>query len=64
MEGDRTIRALSRIEAALARIEASSRRVASSGGELRALQGKHDRLRSAVQSSLEELDQLIESAQG
>ena len=34
------------------------------GTELAALAGKHARLRDAVQTSLEQLDQLIEGAQG
>lgn len=66
MDGDRTARALARIDAALARIEANAQQAGgqSGQGELAALQARHDRLRAAVQGSLEELDQLIEGAQG
>lgn len=66
MDADRSKAAMARIEAALARIEGAARapRVASAGPELAELQAKHDRLRSAVQDSLEQLDQLIEGAQG
>lgn len=64
MDGDRSKRALARIEAALARIEAASRRSASaSGAELDELRARHARLRAAVQDGLEQLDSLIEGAQ-
>jgi len=65
METDRTSTALSRIKAALARIEAAAqaRRAADQGADLARLQGQHDRLRAAVQDSLEQLDLLIEGAQ-
>lgn len=65
MDGDRSRRALARIEAALARIEAASHRSGTaSGGELAALKERHERLRAAVQDGLEQLDSLIEGAQG
>ena len=71
MEAERSKHAIARIEAALARIEAapvtslSVTSVASSeGGDLAALTAKHARLRDAVQDSLEQLDHLIEGAQG
>jgi hypothetical protein len=66
MDADRSKAAMARIEAALARIEGAARapRAASTGPELAELQAKHDRLRGAVQDSLEQLDQLIEGAQG
>jgi hypothetical protein len=62
MEADRSSRALARIEAALARIERAQPPAGSPDVELEALRGKHARLRSAVQASLEELDQLIDGA--
>ncbi|MBN8501895.1 MAG: hypothetical protein J0M19_12165 [Sphingomonadales bacterium] len=63
---DRSSRALARIEQALARIEAASHRSAPISGstELADLQGRHDRLKAAVQDSLVQLDQLIEGTQG
>ncbi|HEX4848480.1 MAG TPA: hypothetical protein VFV30_10075 [Novosphingobium sp.] len=65
MDEDRSSRALARIEGALARIEAAARRPAASGdAALQELQARHDRLRGAVQESLEQLDQLIEGTQG
>ena len=67
MSGERSSRALARIEAALARIEAASRRGAPSGAssdELADLRTRHENLRAAVSDSLAELDQLIEGAQG
>ena len=66
MSGDRTSRALARIETALQRIEAATRKsvtAAASSTELADLQSRHDRLRAAVTDSLAELDQLIEGAQ-
>jgi hypothetical protein len=66
MDADRTTSAMARIEAALARIEraAAHSRASAQGADLAQLQQKHDRLRAAVQESLEQLDQLIEGAQG
>ena len=71
MEAERSKHAIARIEAALARIEAApvssapATSAASDGGsDLAALSAKHARLRDAVQTSLEQLDQLIEGAQG
>lgn len=66
MNGDRTSRALARIDAALARIEAAPRPTgpAPGGEDMARLQARHDRLRAAVQDSLDQLDQLIEGAQG
>ena len=65
MSGERTNRALARIEAALARIEAAARRPRpepADAAELVALQTRHAQLRAAVTETLTELDQLIESA--
>ncbi|MBS0481017.1 MAG: hypothetical protein JSR96_02495 [Proteobacteria bacterium] len=66
MDGDRIARAQARIDAALARIEAGTRMAGDSSGdnELAQLQDRHDRLRAAVQDSLDQLDQLIEGGQG
>ncbi len=65
MDGDRSKRALARIEAALARIEAAVHRSGeASSAELEALKTRHRRLRTAVQDGLVELDSLIEGAQG
>jgi hypothetical protein len=66
MDADRSKAAMARIEAALARIEGAARvpRAGETGPQLADLQAKHDRLRAAVQDSLEQLDQLIEGAQG
>ena len=66
MSGDRSSRALARIEAALERIEAATRNRAhraASSDELADLRSRHERLRAAVTDSLAELDQLIEGAQ-
>ena len=65
MDGERSKRALARIEAALARIEAASQRAgAAAGADLEALKSRHGRLRAAVQDGLVELDSLIEGPQG
>jgi hypothetical protein len=67
MSGERSSRALARIDAALARIEAASRHGATSvasSDELADLRARHENLRAAVSDSLAELDQLIEGAQG
>ena len=67
MSGERSSRALARIEAALERIEAATRRgaqVGASSEELADLRSRHEKLRAAVTDSLAELDQLIEGAQG
>jgi hypothetical protein len=66
MSGDRSSRALARIEVALARIEHASRQAptGSDGEELAQLKVRHAALRAAVTDSLEQLDQLIEGAQG
>jgi hypothetical protein len=65
MSGDRTNRALARIEAALERIEAAARRRPEpvNAAELAELQARHGRLRAAVTDSLAELDQLIAGAE-
>ncbi len=66
MSGDRSSRALVRIEAALERLEAAARKgamAAASSEELADLRTRHARLREAVSGSLAELDQLIEGAQ-
>lgn len=66
MDADRSTRALARIEAALARIEAAARRPADAAdaAELSSLKVRHERLRSVVGESLQQLDQLIEATQG
>lgn len=67
MSGERSSRALARIEVALERIEAATRRGARPGAsseELADLRTRHEQLRAAVSDSLAELDQLIEGAQG
>jgi hypothetical protein len=66
MSGDRSERALARIEAALARIEGAARQPRSSGddGELDRLRGRHERLRAAVSDSLVQLDTLIAGPRG
>lgn len=66
MDEDRSSRALARIQQALARIEVAARRPVHSTGntDLDQLSARHDRLRGAVQQSLEQLDQLIEGTQG
>ena len=69
MEGDRSKRAIARIEDALARIEAAAGHFAASPAdappqsndeELAALRERHERLRSAVVQSLEQIDAMIE----
>jgi Mg2+ and Co2+ transporter CorA len=62
MEADRSSRAIARIERALDRIERAALRSGGSDAELAALRERHARLRTAVQGSLEELDQLIDGA--
>lgn len=68
MDEDRSSRALARIEQALARIEAASRRpvpvATPDTAELDRLRARHNRLRGAVQESLQQLDLLIEGTQG
>ncbi len=66
MDDDRSSRALARINQALGRIEAALAhpRPAAADAELAALRLRHERLRTAVQGSLEQLDQLIEGTQG
>ena len=68
MTADRSTFAIARIEAALAQIEAARAKASVASGdstaELTALRARHLQLRAAVQGSLHELDQLIESAQG
>lgn len=60
MDGDRTARAVARIEAALARIEAAARHPRLSAAEPdTALAARHALLRDAVGRSLSQLDQLI-----
>ncbi len=61
MDGDRCERALTRIAAAAERIEAAARKPRAGGddGELAALRGRHDRLRTVITQSLAEIDQLI-----
>lgn len=69
MEDNRSSRALARIEHALERIEAAARQPEASltppnDAAIELLQARHDRLRTAVQDSLRQLDQLIEGTQG
>jgi hypothetical protein len=70
MNEHRSSRALARIDQALARIEGAAHRSKPATGtasgvlELDQLRVRHDRLRRAVQDSLEQLDQLIEGTQG
>ena len=68
MAADRSTLAIARIEAALAQIEAAPAQVkdvsGSAAAEFAALRTRHAQLRTAVQGSLQELDQLIEGAQG
>lgn len=66
MNGERSSRALARIDAALARIEHAARRqpAGAEPAELARLQARHAALRAAVTDSLEQLDQLIEGTQG
>lgn len=62
MDGDRSERALARIEAALARIEVAAQKPRNQGddGELTRLRDRHARLRLAVSESLAQLDAMIE----
>lgn len=68
MDENRSSRALARIEQALARIEAASRCpapvAAPDTAELDGLRARHNRLRGAVQESLQQLDLLIDGTQG
>ncbi len=67
MDADRTTTALARIDAALARIEAAAahvRDVKAAGAELERLRARHGKLRAAVSDGLQQLDLLIEGAQG
>jgi hypothetical protein len=66
MEGERTSRAMARIDTALARIEAAALRPTSAAdpAEFDNLKRRHDRLRAAVQDGLEQLDALIAGGQG
>ena len=61
MNGDRSERAFTRIEAALARVEAAARRprVGGNVADADTLRAKHEQLRSAVTQSLDQLDRLI-----
>lgn len=56
MDGDRTEKALFRIEAALARLETAAARSVGGSGELEA---RHKQLRSAVTQALSQLDALL-----
>lgn len=66
MEEDRSRHALARIEAALQRIESAAQasRTRPDQAELVQLQSRHDRLRAAVQESMQLIDELIEGARG
>lgn len=66
MEGERILRALSRIEAAAARIErAALQRPSSSGSDGDpALERKYEALRSETGAALAELDRLIGALEG
>jgi hypothetical protein len=61
MNGDRSEKALMRIEAALARLEAAAQRPrgVAEGGDIAQLRHKHEQLRHAVTLSLQQLDALI-----
>ncbi len=66
MNEDRSSRALARIEQALTRIEAAASRPApvSHEAELSELRTRHRHLVNAVESSLQQLDLLLETPQG
>lgn len=67
MEPDRTATAFARIEAALARIETAGRQSGdhkTQVAELDQLRARHSKLRAAVSDGLQQLDLLIEGAQG
>ena len=66
MSGDRSERALARIEAALARIEVAARSARSrdDDGEVTQLRARHAKLRSAVTDSLAQLDAMLEGPRG
>jgi hypothetical protein len=66
MNGDRSERALARIEAALARIEVAARKPRSLGddGDLTRLAGRHERLRAAATEALAQLDTILEGPRG
>ena len=59
MDGDRTTRALARIEAALGRIESASRHPAAAAPVNSHLDARHAKLMQAVAQSLRQLDELI-----
>ena len=59
MDGDRTTRALTRIDAALARIEAAARRPTAAIPTDPGLSERHTKLKDAVTQSLRQLDDLI-----
>ena len=59
MDGDRTTRALTRIDAALARIDAAARRPAPAVPTDSGLAVRHNQLKDAVTQSLRQLDDLI-----
>lgn len=63
MNGERSTRALARIEAALGRIEAAAREAGGGnddGAQLAALRTRHNRLRAVVQDQLQQLDLMID----
>lgn len=60
MDGDRTHKALLRIDTALARLEAAAQQPA---GDESALAERHRALRAAVSATVSRLDALIESQQ-
>ncbi|WAT18210.1 hypothetical protein OZN62_01130 [Aurantiacibacter sp. MUD11] len=69
MEGERTARAMARIEAASARIEAAVRQRAASAVSATPasdpeLQRRFDHLQQEARVALEQIDQLIEELEG
>ena len=69
MEGDRSQRAMARIEAALARIDAASAQIAataqpSTTPNVMSLVNKHEALREDVAATMRDLDKLIAEIEG
>lgn len=69
MEGDRSQRAIARIEAALARIDAASAKIAafpaqSAAPSVTSLVNKHEALREDVAATMRDLDKLIAEIEG
>lgn len=69
MEGDRSQRAVARIEAALARIDAAAGKLAdakpaSASPNVMSLVNKHEALREEVAATMRDLDKLIAEIEG